>query len=141
MLAALWNRGRYMLLKNIEMEAYINILRGHLDKDGLLGYAVARNIRALETASVEYVDVRNRLIRKYGTNEVDAAGNETGRFGLSTSSTEFKQFRKELTPYAAIEHDVKITKIPYTSVIGILTASEILDLDWMLEDSDTPVEQ
>jgi len=130
-----------MLLTNAEMKSYLDILNKYPNAENMLGYAIARNIRALEAATIEYDEAYNRLVKKYGSAEIGDNGEKTGRFGLSVSSPEFKKFKAELLPYSIIKHEVKITKAPYAETIGVLKTSEILELDWMLEDSDIPVEQ
>lgn len=127
-----------MKLKNIEIMDCIRLLDNHLNRKDLIGYAVARNIRNLRNNIIEYEQTYNNLMEKYGEPEVDDNGNETGRYTLDIRSSNFKKFRAELTPFANIEHDVKIFKIPYSSVIGELTGQEILDIDWMLDDIENP---
>jgi len=123
------------------MENKINSLEKFLNRQDIIGYAAARNIRRLQDASVEYTTIREELLHKYGTDEIDKNGQPTGRVGLQVSSPAFKDFKAEIEPYAIIEHEVPIFKIPYETVCGELTGSEILEIDWMLEDSDSPVEK
>jgi len=127
-----------MKLSNIEMENKIQILTKFLPRHDIIGYASARNIRRLKEASVEYNEIRNDLLNKYGTAESDEDGKPTGRIGLHVTSPEFKLFKRDIEPYAILEHEVTIFKIPYESVCEKLTGSEILEIDWMLEDSDSP---
>lgn len=127
-----------MVLNNGTINEYIVLLSNFLDRKDLIGYAAARNTRIFKDACVEYTGIRDELIAKYGEQEVDTDGNYTGRYFITTSSPNISKFVSELKPYANIEHDVTIFKIPYSKVIGELTGTEILEIDWMLEDSDSP---
>ena len=127
-----------MILNNSTINEYIGLLSNFLDRKDIIGYAAARNTRIFKDACVEYNSIRDELIAKYGEQEIDTDGNYTGRSFITTSSSNISKFVSELEPYAIIEHDVTIFKIPYSEVIGKLTGSEILESDWMLEDSDSP---
>lgn len=129
-----------MKIKNGEIELFIKTLEKFLDRRDIIGYAAARNTRILTNAAIEYFKYRDEMINKYGEKEKDENGNETGRAFITGKSKRFKEYTKALTMYAIIEHEVTIFKIPYKSVCGKLTGAEILDIDWMLEDSDEPVE-
>ena len=55
-------------MKTLEAYNLLNFLNNISKKCiGKLGYAVARNIRVLNTELTEFQNVRNELIRKYGT--------------------------------------------------------------------------
>lgn len=129
-----------MKLKNIEMEQYILILSKFLDRTDIIGYAAARNTRILENASSEYQQYRSNLINKYGKIELDSNDKPTGRVALSVDDENFKTYVSEIEEIASVEHEVCIFKIPYKSVINKLSGSDILDIDWMLDDSDTCLE-
>ncbi len=126
-----------MKISNIRMDGYIDSLAPFLDRRDKIGYAAARNTRRLQEASMEYSKLREDLINKYGEPEIDKDGNETGRYMLEVRSENFKKFQNEIEEIAKIEHDVQIFKLPYDYVIEKLTGSEILEIDWMLEDSDS----
>lgn len=127
-----------MVLSNGTISEYIVSLSNFLDRKDIIGYAAARNTRIFKDACVEYDTIRDGLIAKYGEQEIDTDGNYTGRSFITTSSPNISKFVSELEPYTIIEHDVTVFKIPYSEVIGKLTGSEILEIDWMLEDSDSP---
>lgn len=127
-----------MKLKNYEILEYLNSLESFLERNDIIGYAAARNTRYLRNCATEYEQIHNDLIVKYGSPELDDDGNETGRSFIDMKDPSFKQFKMELTTFSNIEHEVTIFKIPYSEVIGKLTGSEILEIDWMFEDSDTP---
>lgn len=120
--------------KNIEMERMIDTLKKYLDRTDMIGYAAARNTRLLTTEAQEYLDRREELVRKYGKPETDENGNDTGRVKLSIHSPEFADYEKEITEWALIEHTPKIYKISAKEVIGKLSGTEILAIDWMLEE-------
>lgn len=53
---------------------------------------------------------------------------------INPTNPNYDIFMDSYNLYANIEHDVEIFKIKYDKVIGVLTGSEILEIDWMLED-------
>ncbi len=126
-----------MIFKNIELEQMIESLMPYLNRKDIIGYAAARNVRVFRNAIVEYASKRDELISKYGEAEKDKNGNKTGRYFIKNTSPNIKAYATDISEFAIIEHDVTIFKIPYDKVIGELTGSEILDIDWMLEDSDS----
>lgn len=123
-----------MKYKNIEMERMIDALKKHLERTDLIGYAAARNTRILQTESQEYYNRRDELVRKYGEEELDANGNPTGRVNLQISSPSFVEYSKEIEEWAFIEHEPDIFKIPASEVIGKLSGTDILAIDWMIEE-------
>lgn len=129
-----------MKIKNGQMSQYINSLEKFLNRSDMIGYAAARNTRFLQNQLIEYENLKDSIIMNYGEPELEN-GKETGRYMLSKDSPNFMKCIEEIDKYANIEHKVKVFKIPYSEVIGKLTGSEILDIDWMLEDSDTPSEE
>lgn len=116
------------------MYNYIDILSDYLDRVDLIGYAAARNTRRLHDGCLEFINCRERLISQYGHDETDKKGHKTGRKYINTKDPNFEEFKSEIEKYANIEHDIEIMKIPYSETIGKLSGSEILNLDWMLED-------
>lgn len=120
--------------KNVEMERMIASLKKHLERTDLLGYAAARNTRILNNETMEYFDRREKLIVKYGVPEVDENGNETGRISLPFNSDNFKKYVEEIEEWANVEHEPDIYKIPASEVIGKLSGSDILEIDWMIDD-------
>ena len=127
-----------MKLKNIEIEQMIDSILPLLDRKDIIGYAAARNVRIFRNTILEYTSKRDELINMYGEKELDDDGKETGRSFIKNTSPNIKTYAHEIAEYAIIEHEVTIFKIPYDKVIGELTGSEILEIDWMLEDSDNP---
>jgi hypothetical protein len=120
---------------NVEMETMLGQVQsvlGHVDK---VGYVAARNTRLLNTALTEYFQIKQELITKYGEKEI-IDGELTGRIVVTPKSEHFKEFEKEFSEIATIEHEVELMKLNYNEVIGILSGEEILKLEWMLEDEE-----
>lgn len=122
------------MYKNIEMERMAGTLRRHLDRQDIIGYAAARNTRILTNELQEYADIRNELVKKYGTAELDEDGEPTGVVEVKFDSEEFPKFIEELDGFAKIEHDPQLFKIKYEEAIGRLTGTELLEIEWMFED-------
>lgn len=122
--------------KNIEMEQMIAALDKHLERTDIIGYAAARNTRILMNEAREYFDRREKLIQKYGKDQVDDDGNPTGRKELRFDSPEFKEYSDEIQEWALIEHVPDLYRIPMSECIGKISGRNILELEWMLEDDD-----
>ena len=122
------------MYKNIEMENMAGTLRKHLDRQDVIGYAAARNTRILANELQEYTATRNRLVQKYGVEELDEDGAPTGVVEVRFDSEEFPKFLEELDGFAKIEHDPPLFKIKYEEAIGRLTGTELLEIEWMFED-------
>lgn len=123
-----------MSYTNIEMESMLESLRPMLDHSDMIGYAAARNTRILSGELTEYHDIRDELVGKHGYKETDDNGNPTGRMRLDIDSPEFDLFTKDIEQYAMVRHSPDLFMLKYEDVIGKLTGSEILSIDWMLED-------
>lgn len=123
-----------MKMTNFEMENCSHALEELLDHKDIVGYAAARNLRMIQNAASEYFDIRNELVNKYGEQEFDEEGNPTGRFTLKIDSPNFLKFSEEIAQYGSIEHDVDIYKVPVKEVIGLLTGTQILMYEWMIEE-------
>ncbi len=130
-----------MLLSNADILNKIDSLHPFLDRNDMIGYCAARNSRRLMDASLEYSKKQQEIMNLYGDNELDIDGNPTGRIVIQIGSENFHKFKAAITPYSILEHEVTIMKIPYSEVIGKLTGSEILEIDWMLEDLDSPADE
>ena len=127
-----------MLLENHKMQQRIDQLAKHLCRSDLIGYAAARNTRYLKDAAQDYISMYESLVQKYGR-EIQQEDGSIG-FQLNFDTPEFKQFVDELTPYATIEHETKIFKIPYEEAINRISGEELLEIDWMFEDIEKPVD-
>lgn len=118
------------------MDAMITSLEPLLDRTDIIGYAAARNTRILQNETVEYMTRRDELVQKYGKPELDDEGGQTGRYIMKFDSQEWQDYSRDIAEYAAIEHEPNFMKIDAKEVIGVLSGSEILAIDWMLKDED-----
>ena len=105
-----------------------------LDYKGKLAYAVARNYRTITTSLTEYRKFSNELIEKYGEKIRDKLGNT--RIVLPMSSPNFNKYIEEMKPFDAIEHEIEIMTVSLEDVKDLLSAKEILAIDWMLEEEE-----
>lgn len=122
-----------MLLTNTRMHQYIDALNSHLNCSGILGYGIARNLRRLSDAAAEYLGIYNAAFAKYGK-KVTVDGIDG--LQLLPGTPEFDAFFAEIRPYSHIEHDVEIFQLPLKEAIGQLDAQGMMDLSFMLVDTD-----
>lgn len=116
-------------MKTNEALIFSNFLTDIASKcTGKLGYAIARNIRLLNTELTEYNNKRNELIRKYGAEKGDQIVIEKG-------SKEYYSFLEEMKEYEDIDVDVELMKVSQE----ILESSELnantmlILMDYMVE--------
>lgn len=114
---------------NEQMMAMFDSLKPHLDRRDIIGYAAARNTRALRDELVEYSAIWDELVTKYGEND-------GAQVRLSLDSPSFKEFEQEILPFAKIEHEPKLFTIPFDAAIDKLSGNELLEIDWMFEESE-----
>lgn len=115
---------------NYDYESRLESLEKYLDRTDLVGYIAARNSQAITEALKPYIDIKNKLVFKYGT-EIE---NEPGRYHINADNPNFKTFAEELDETGSLKVTLDIYKIRYHKVIGVLSGKEILLLGWMLED-------
>jgi hypothetical protein len=116
-----------MILTNAQMLESIPVLHQAKDETGLLGYAVAVNLRKLSTEVVEFSNKRDELLAEYGT---DAGG---GKFNLTPDAAE--AFQKALQPFADLEVDVPVMQVaPEVFYGGGLTSAKMYTLAWMVKE-------
>ena len=120
--------------KNVEMEQMMASLEPLLERTDKIGYAAARNTRILRTCANEYLERREQLIAKYGVPKLYDDGNPTGFSQIRIGSEEFNAYVAEIEEWALIEHEPSIFKLKYEEVINKLSGTQILAIDWMLED-------
>lgn len=120
-------------LTNGEMDTMLISLEPLMERKGLVGYAVARNYRALRSACQEYLEFKRNLIRKYGK-PVESDGEPTGEVFIPAGTAEIDSAITELAEFAPLEHEVTICLIPIEDVIDELTAKELITLEWMFEE-------
>ncbi len=119
-----------MKLTNVQMDNYLQAMQNISEKiTGKLAYAVARNMRKISEELVEYQNLKNNAIFKYG--EIG----EDGRASILIGSDAFKKFVEEMDEYADISHEVAIYKITQAELLSSpLNANEILTIDFMVEE-------
>ena len=119
-----------MKLTNVQMDNYLQAMQNISEKiTGKLAYAVARNMRKISEELVEYQNLKNNAIFKYGET------GEDGRASILVGSDAYKQFIEEMKDYAEISHDVVIQKITKDELLSSsLNANEILTIDFMVEE-------
>ena len=118
-----------MTLKNIDLEGILQILQPILPHRDKVGYVAARNTRIIQTALTEYATFKNDLIKKYGERD-----EETGNYSLTPQSATFNSFQQEFDTIANVEQEVDLMTLKYDEVVGVLTGTEILQLEFMLTD-------
>ena len=69
-----------------------------------VAWAVAKNIKILETEARFFNEQRAKLLQKYGTEE-------DGRVSIKTDDEKFPEFLKEFTELSDMEADVELYKI------------------------------
>jgi hypothetical protein len=121
---------------NGEMERMIDALAPLLPRADIIGYAAARNTRALRSAATEYYEMRERLVRKHGRMRVDGDGNPTGVYEILPDTPELDAYRADIAEFQGISHEVELYRIPSTEVIGKLSGTETLAVYFMLEDGE-----
>lgn len=117
-----------MIRTNSDLVGLLDALSPHLARRDLIGYACARNVRAISDAIADFIDVRNALLTEYG--EI----NEGGVPFITPKSARYAEFMRRYEPIARTQVEVPVMKLRYTDVVGELTGEEILAIDWMLED-------
>ena len=116
-----------MKMTNEQMLDSVSSLHEAKDEKGLLGYAIAVNLRRLRTEVGEYSKTRDELLGKYGT---DAGG---GRFNLTPEAAQ--AFREALRPFAEIETEVAVMQVtPEVFYSGNLTSAQMYALAWMVKE-------
>lgn len=123
-----------MRLSNEIILRRCNQLTPLLERSDIVGYVAARNTKILSDLIVEYVQMRDKLIVKYGDRVLDDKGKETGEIALYAESDNFSEFLDEIRPYAEIEQEVNLVTLKYEQAIGLLSGTELLEFDWMFED-------
>lgn len=118
-----------MILTNAQMFESIPVLQQASGETGLLGYAVAVNLRKLSTTPelVEYSRKRDELLAAHGT---DAGG---GKFNLTAEGA--AAFYEALEPFGKIEAQVAVLQVPPEVFYGGgLTGGQMYTLAWMAKE-------
>lgn len=117
---------------NFEMERMLAAITSYLDIEGIVGYALAKNYREIIQNVEAFENYKQKLIKKYGSKELDECGNETGRLYIDNGSEAYCKFAKEIEPVGNSSSSIRIFKVDEQDVIGILNAKQIIDLSWMI---------
>lgn len=107
-------------------EMFQNIMTmSNLYETGRLGYAIARNLRKMKDEAKEYIEIRDQLLDKYGTDNGD------GKYSIDQENV--PEFTAEIEKYANIEHDVDVFQISEADFVsGNLNSQQMYILDWMV---------
>ena len=97
------NLRRIMKLLQAESLA-VNISQILKDSKGIVGYKLARNLRMINDELKEYYDLKEKLLRKYGTVDGDA-------LMLSKDSKNYPLFMEEMGKIAEQEVTFEFRKI------------------------------
>ena len=124
-----------MKLTNVQMSNYLDALQAIAGKaTGKLGYAVSRNMRKLANENVEFMQIKNELINKYGTEYVDESGE--CQISIKVGTDGYSKFMEEIKEYCEITHDVDIYMIDETELYSsTLNANEMMSIDFMVEEN------
>ena len=125
-----------MTYTNLQMEQMVAQLKPLLDRNGLIGYAAAKNTRILRDEIAEYIQAKDAAIMELGEPELDADGNETGQVSLRFDSPRFAEYQERMASIDTAESEPRIFRVQASEVMGQLTGQEILDLEWMMEFAD-----
>ena len=119
-----------MKLTNIQMDNYLQSMKRISEKvTGKFAYEVARNMRKISEELVEYQNLKDKAIFKYGQQ------NEDGSASIKVGSEAYEKFLEEMRDYAEISHDVPIQMITQEELLSsTLNANEILTIDFMVSD-------
>lgn len=123
-----------MKMVNVQMQQYITLLEPLLERDDILGYIAARNIRTFREALTEYAEFREKAIVEYGEHDVDENGNELPTISIYPGYKHWDEFAAKMNDIMNVEQEVSIVTTLYENAIGKLTGQQILDLDWMFTD-------
>ena len=116
------------MMKMENIEAYKSfIIMQEVTETGLLGFAIAKNMRKLANELVEYDGKRNELLQKYGT---PAEGN---RYEFTKENA--KRFYDEMAQYDNLEIEFEpMTVFEEVFCGGNLTSDQMYALMWMVKE-------
>ena len=121
-----------MKLTNKQMDIYVRSLEKISDKvTGKLAYAVAKNLRKMTNELVEYQNMNNETIAKYGTLD------DQGRYSIRIDSEEYLKYYKDMKDIQDMECDIDIQMVsPDVIENSELNAQEILAIDFMITEEN-----
>ena len=116
-----------MVLTNAQIYDSIPVLAQASEEKGMLGYAVAVNLRKLRGEVMEYSRKRDELLAQYGE---DAGG---GKFNFTAETA--AKFHAALQPYAELQINVDVMQVPVEVFCsGNLTSGQMYALGWMVKE-------
>lgn len=119
-----------MLLTNAQMFNSITALHQAKDEKGLLGYAVAVNLRKLSDAAElkEFAAKRDELLELHG----EKTEND-GQYIFPGGS--FAAFQEDLRPFEELTADLAVMQVaPEVFYGGDLTSAQMFTLAWMVKE-------
>lgn len=118
-----------MKMTNAQIFDSIPVLQQAKNETGMLGYAIAVNLRRLASEVVEYSRKRDELLAQYGT----PVAARPGSYDLTQEQA--AAWQEDLRPYAMIETEVAVLQVTLeTFCSGTLTAGQMYALDWMVKE-------
>lgn len=128
---------KLMEATNMDMVAKLSILNPFLETaTGRFGYAVARNFRKIRESCTEFLQIRSQLIKDLGEKQLDKDGNPTGNIVIKIGTEKYNEYEEKIGDIAEIKHSVEIFTIPYDDLPDTVTAQDMINLEWMLIDSE-----
>ena len=116
-----------MVLTNAQIYDSIPVLAQASEEKGMLGYAVAVNLRKLRGEVMEYSRKRDELLAEYG----EAAGNGKYNFTAETAAA----FHAALQPFAELQIPVEVMQVSVDVFCGgNLTSGQMYALSWMVKE-------
>lgn len=122
---------------NIDADAILQMLRKvSTETRGVVGFAVARNMRYFEQSLTEYTNIKNELIKKNGQE------NDKGDWFIAPNTDGYANFSREIQQYNKIEIDIEVMQVTQQELIDSgLTGDAMFVLDsFMVKDEETKEE-
>ena len=94
-----------MKINNITMLAGIETMNKFPNATGKIAYAMSRNIRIFSQELQDFYKEKERLVKKYGTEDED------GNISIDKNSSNWVAFLQEYQPLLDIEIDVDVFQI------------------------------
>lgn len=94
-----------MKITNGAIVEVIEVINKFQGTTGKLAYAMARNRRVLSECMKDFEEVRNELIKKYGT------ADEDGSISINQDSENYQAFLEELVPILNLAVDVDLFQL------------------------------
>lgn len=119
-----------------QMEGMSNKVQSLLNKDDVVGYVAARNIRVLQNELEDYLVMKNKFITELGSDELDENGNPTGNVSIKVGTEQFDKFMEKMKPIGETTSNPSIFKLDAEECIDKLTGMQMLEFEWMIDFND-----